>query len=128
MIVASDGHANVRRAFDASGLDKNMPFIADFVMKEIKALGEEHVFSFTMDGVSPGILHFHVRTTPQLHLFFPFVIDIHLSDSVFPCQFCLSWTLLQEAYPLKHLTQVTVQSDQSSPVEHSVSTFFRSVI
>ena len=49
VIAAGDGHANVRRAFDASGLDKNMPFIADFVMKEIKALGQEHVFSFTMD-------------------------------------------------------------------------------
>ena len=42
VIATADGHANVRRAFDASGLDKNMPFIADFVMKEIKALGQEH--------------------------------------------------------------------------------------
>ena len=31
VIAAADGHANVRRAFDTSGLDKNMPFIADFV-------------------------------------------------------------------------------------------------
>ena len=50
----ADGHANVRRAFDASGLDKNIPFIADFVMKEIKALGQEHVFSCTLDGACKG--------------------------------------------------------------------------
>ncbi len=55
MIVAADGHANVRRVFDTSGLDKNMPFIADFVMKEIKALGQEHVFSCTMDDVCKGV-------------------------------------------------------------------------
>ena len=28
--------------------------IADFVMKEIKTLGQEHVFSYTMDGASKG--------------------------------------------------------------------------
>ncbi len=57
------GHANVHRAFDASGLDKNMPFIPDFVMKEIKALGQEYVFSCTMDGVCKGALF--VRYTDE---------------------------------------------------------------
>ncbi len=46
VITVADGHVNVRRAFDTSGLDKNMPFITDFVMKEMKALGQEHVFSW----------------------------------------------------------------------------------
>jgi hypothetical protein len=52
VIETADGHVNVRRVFDLSGLDKNIPFITDFVMKEIKALGQQHVFSCTMDGVA----------------------------------------------------------------------------
>ena len=54
VITVTDGHVNVRSVFDISGLDKNMSFIPDFVMKEIKSLGQEHVFSFTMDGVCKG--------------------------------------------------------------------------
>ncbi len=50
----TDGRVNVHRAFDTSGLDKNMPFIVDFVMKEIKTMGQKHVFSCTMDGVWKG--------------------------------------------------------------------------
>ena len=45
LITTTDGHVNVLRAFDVSGLGKNMSFIADFGIKEIKALGQEHVFS-----------------------------------------------------------------------------------
>ena len=69
VIAAADGHANVRRAFDASGLDKNMPFIADFVMKEIKALGQEHVFSWTMDGVCKGAFPMIKHAMPWVQCF-----------------------------------------------------------
>jgi hypothetical protein len=55
VITAGDGHVNIHRVFDSSGLDKNKSFIADFVMKEIKSLGQEHVFSCTMDGASKGV-------------------------------------------------------------------------
>ena len=69
VIAAADGHANVRRAFDASGLDKNMPFIADFVMKEIKALGQEHVFSCTMDGACKGAFPIIKHAMPWVQCF-----------------------------------------------------------
>jgi hypothetical protein len=52
--VASDGFINVRRAFDASGQDKNMSFIANSMVVEIPALGQENVFSCTMDGSCKG--------------------------------------------------------------------------
>jgi hypothetical protein len=69
VIAAADGHVNVRRAFDASGLDKNMPFIADFVMKEIKALVQEHVFSCTMDGACKGAFPMIKHAMPWVQCF-----------------------------------------------------------
>jgi hypothetical protein len=54
--AASDGFVNVRRAFDASGQDKNMPFIANSMMTEMRTLGQENVFSCTMDGACKGAL------------------------------------------------------------------------
>ena len=51
---------------------------------------------------TPGILHFRVRTTPQIHLFSISLFDNHQSRLVFPSQFCLLWTSLQETHPLKH--------------------------
>jgi len=69
VITVVDGHVNVLRAFDASGLDKNMPFIADFVMKEIKALGQEHVFSFTMDGECKGTFPMIKHAMPWVQCF-----------------------------------------------------------
>jgi hypothetical protein len=54
--AASDGFVNVRRAFDASGQDKNMPFIANSMMTEMRTLGQENVFSRTMDGACKGAL------------------------------------------------------------------------
>jgi len=69
VIAAADGHANVRRAFDASGLDKNMPFIADFVMKEIKELGQDHVFSCTMDGACKGAFPMIKHAMPWVQCF-----------------------------------------------------------
>ncbi len=50
----------------------------------------------------PRILHLFVRTTHQYRLLSTSLFGNYLSDSVFPCPFCLLWTLLQEAYPLKH--------------------------
>jgi hypothetical protein len=50
ILAASDGFINVRRAFDASGQDKNMPFIANSMVAEMRTLGQENVFSCTMDG------------------------------------------------------------------------------
>ena len=48
---------------------------------------------------TPGILHFHVRTALH-HRLLSFSLSVnHLSGSAFPCQFCLPWTLLQEAHP-----------------------------
>ena len=47
-MTEADGHVNVHHVFDASVQHKNMSFIADFFMKEIKAMGQDHVFSFTM--------------------------------------------------------------------------------
>ena len=80
VIAAADGHVNVRRAFDASGLDKNMPFIADFVMKEIKALGQEHVFSCTMDGACKGAFPIIKHAMPWVQCVFR-VLRMGLTNS-----------------------------------------------
>ena len=42
ILEASDGFINVRRAFDASGQDKNMPFIANSMVAEMRTLGQEN--------------------------------------------------------------------------------------
>jgi len=54
ILAASDGFINVRRAFDASGQDKNMPFIANSMVAEMRTLGQENVFSCTMDDACKG--------------------------------------------------------------------------
>jgi hypothetical protein len=52
-VIETDvGHCNVRRVFDLSGLDKNIPFITDFVMKELK-----HWVSNTFSPVQWMVLH-----------------------------------------------------------------------
>ncbi len=58
-----------------------------------------------------GILYLHshkdyTSTSFDIH----FVICQYLSGSVVLCQFCLPWTLLQEAFPLKHFWQWTIAS------------------
>jgi hypothetical protein len=52
--AASDGFINVRRALDVSVQDKNMPFIANSMMTEMRTLGQEKDFSCTMDGACKG--------------------------------------------------------------------------
>jgi hypothetical protein len=50
-----------------------------------------------------GILYLHSRkdyTSTSFVIYF--VIWQYLSGSTVLCQFCLPWTLLQEAFPLKH--------------------------
>jgi hypothetical protein len=54
ILAASDGFINVCRAFDASGQDKNMSFIANSMVAEMRTLGQENVFSYTMDGTCKG--------------------------------------------------------------------------
>ena len=42
---------NLRRVFDASGQDKNIPFIANSMMTEMLTLGQENVFCCTMRSI-----------------------------------------------------------------------------
>jgi hypothetical protein len=78
VITVTDGHVNVRRVFDTSGPDKNMTFIADFVMKEI---------SYTMDGVEKGVFPMIKHAMPWAQCFscpsygFDKFIQNALSDS-----------------------------------------------
>jgi hypothetical protein len=44
----------VLRAFDTSGQNTNMSFIANSMVAEMHTLGKENVFSFTMDGSFKG--------------------------------------------------------------------------
>ena len=46
-----------------------MPIITDFVMKEIKALGQEHVFSCTMDGACKGAFPMIKHAMPWVQCF-----------------------------------------------------------
>ena len=54
ILASSDGFINVLRVFDVSGQDKSMTFIANSMVTEILTLGQESVFSCTMDGVCKG--------------------------------------------------------------------------
>ena len=54
ILTASDGFINVHRAFDVSGQDKNMPFITNSMVTEMRTLVQENVFSCTMDGSCKG--------------------------------------------------------------------------
>jgi hypothetical protein len=50
ILAVTDGFINVLRAFDTSGQNTNMSFIANSMVAEMRTLGQENVFSCTMDG------------------------------------------------------------------------------
>ena len=64
-----------------------MSFVTDFVMKEIKELGQEHVLSWTMDGVFKGSFSMIKHAIPSVKCFscpshgFDKFIQNALSDS-----------------------------------------------
>ena len=69
ILEASDGFINVRRAFDASGQDKNMPFIANSMVAEMRTLGQENVFSCTMDGACKVVFPIIQEELPWVQCF-----------------------------------------------------------
>jgi hypothetical protein len=54
IILASNGFYTLREAFDASGEDKVMQWIADHIIRVIREIGEGDIFAVCMDGACKG--------------------------------------------------------------------------
>jgi hypothetical protein len=105
ILAASDGFINVRRAFDASGQDKNMPFIANSMVAEMRTLGQENVFSCTMDGACKGAFPIIQAQLPWVQCF---VCPSHTIDGFIKNALSDTTTLRIQANAMSHVEFATI--------------------
>ena len=105
ILAASDGFINVRRAFDASGQDKNMPFIANSMVAEMRTLGQENVFSCTMDGACKGAFPIIQAQLPWVQRF---VCPSHAIDGFIKNALSDTGTIRIQANAMSHVEFATI--------------------
>ena len=105
ILAASDGFINVRRAFDASGQDKNMPFIANSMVAEMRTLGQENVFSCTMDGACKGAFPIIQAQLPWVQCF---VCPSHAIDGFIKNALSDTGTIRIQANAMSHVEFATI--------------------
>jgi hypothetical protein len=105
ILAASDGFINVRRAFDASGQDKNMPFIANSMVAEMRTPGQENVFSCTMDGACKGAFPIIQAQLPWVQCF---VCPSHAIDGFIKNALSDTGTIRIQANAMSHVEFATI--------------------